>query len=91
MSITVTEHAIDRYAERILAIDPDTLTDSQRSAIAEMIRNTVGPRVCASVVTLKTHDARFVLSGSTVVTVKPRKCAGNPRSYRSMPRTGAHA
>lgn len=87
MTIIVTEHAIDRYAERIVAIQPETLSHRERNVIANAIRSTVAPRVCKGVRQLKTADVVYVMDGDTVVTVKARHDARrNWRSFKGLVR-----
>ena len=91
--LIVTEHAVDRYAERIMGLDPLTLTYSDRKTIAAGISKIVAPRICQGVSRLKIADAVFCLDGrtNTVVTVLPRAAHRNPRSFKGQGRQGVHA
>ena len=88
MTLIVTEHAVDRYAERIMGLDPLTLTYSDRKTIADGISKIVAPRICQGVSRLKIADAVFCIDGhtNTVVTVIPRAAHRNPRSFKGQHR-----
>jgi hypothetical protein len=90
----VTEHAIERYAERIVGIGPNTLTHEERNVIAAAIRRDVEPRMCRGISRLKLSDAIFAIHEDRVVTVYPRAQNRDVHAMRCLKgkkRQGVHA
>jgi len=75
MTLIVTDHAINRYVERIVGIPRGVLTLSapERNRVAEAIRNKVREHVDSGVSSFRLHrpDATYVVEGRAVVTVLP--------------------
>jgi len=70
--IHVTEHAIDRYIERIQYCS----RDAARATIAQAER-AVEHAAAFGASTVKTAQAKLILAGTTVVTVIPRNWIEN--------------
>lgn len=81
MIILVTDHAINRYVERVVGIPRGVLTLSapERKRVAEAIRNNVREHVQSGVRSFRLHrpDATYVVEGHTVVTILPPIMKGN--------------
>jgi len=90
----VTEHAIERSAERIVGIDPRTLTHEERNVIAAAIRRAVEPRICQGVSRLKLSDATYAIRNDRVITVYSRaqnRDFHTMRCLKGKKRQGVHA
>lgn len=62
MIIRVTNHAVERFAERIIGVRPTTLAEHERrlirDAIAKAVANSTGPKryVCTPLATYAVHN-----------------------------------
>jgi hypothetical protein len=86
MTLIVTDHAVERYAERIIGLDPQQLTDRDRNMIAASIRTSLDRWAGAGARQVKTGDAVFILKRNVVLTVKPRKITFDWRSFKGRHR-----
>lgn len=73
MSVIVTEHAIDRYIERVEHVERDMAREKILSA-----QRGIDAAARFGATTVKTPHTKLVLQGTTVVTVFPRNWVMNP-------------
>lgn len=87
MTIIVTEHAIDRFAERVIGTDPSSLTRAERimihGAIFKAVMNADANKGSWSVCTRK---ATYVIANGVVRTVLPALDAMRPCNRRKFTR-----
>lgn len=91
MSIIVTDHAVERYAERLLGIAPKSLTHRERDMVRDAITKAVpvgGDGLMNW--TVRRRDATYIVKNRVVKTVLP-PVAGNhgARARRRKPKTRA--